>query len=357
VTAAGKLYALSLFWRATNLKAMTRSLPLIDVAIKYHEAIPKRIRRYLNGREIPDEVINAHLIGWNGWRITIPIYNRHGSIVFFRLAKDPEDARPSAKMITSPGATVELYGWERLLEPASQIIVCEGEFDRLVLEAQGFAAVTSTAGAACFRPEWAAQLKAVEEVYVCFDRAQAGRNGEMVVGVMVPHARRIELPYEVGEGGDVTDFFARLGKSREDFLKLLEAATPIASRTTAPPRGAPSAGPQPLSSLTASRIERIKRELPIEVFVDEYVELRSTAIGATLVGLCPFHEDRIPTFTVYPRSGTYHCFGCRAHGDVISFVQGIEHLGFREAVETLEQLISHDGETKRPNNQQDQAAA
>lgn len=335
---------------------MTSSPSLIDVALKYHEALPERIRNYLNGRGIPDEVIDAHLIGWNGWRITIPIYNRQGSIVFFRLAKDPQDTRPSPKMLTSPGATVELYGWERLLIPTSRIIVCEGEFDRLVLEAQGLAAVTSTAGAACFRPEWAAHLKEIEEVYVCFDRDQAGANGAMVVGAMVPHAKHVELPDEVGASGDVTDFFVRLGKRRDDFLRLLGTATPIPANAVLPDRRYRSAAVEPLSSLLGSRIERVKRELPIEVFIGKYVLLKRTAIGATLIGLCPFHDDRASSFTVSPGRGTYHCFGCRAHGDVISFAQAIQQLGFGETVHMLEQHISHDGKAQRENNQQDKAA-
>lgn len=335
---------------------MNYSQSLIDVAIKYHEALPTRIYKYLNARGIADHIIDSHLLGWNGWRITIPIYNRQGSIVFFRLAKDPQDSRPAAKMLTSPGATVELYGWDRLLELHSPIIVCEGEFDRLVLEGQGIPTVTSTAGAACFRPEWAAHLKAIEEVYVCFDRDQAGANGAVVVGAMVPHAKRVQLPDEVGEGGDVTDFFVRLGKSKDDFLRLLEAATPIPTSAIPHERSARPAGPQPLSSLLGSRIERIKREIPIRVLVEQYVKLKRTAIGATLIGLCPFHDDRIPSFTVYPQSGTYHCFGCRAHGDVISFVQAMEHRGFGEVVQMLDETISQDGKASGTANQQNKAA-
>ena len=58
-------------------------------------------------------------------------------------------------------------------------------------------------------------------------------------------------------------------------------------------------------------------------------------------GLCPFHEDRTPSLTVYPASGTFHCFGCRATGDVISFVRAIEHLGFAQTLDALDQMASH----------------
>src|SRR5205085_7340940 len=68
---------------------------LIDVALQHHDAMPKRIRQYLNGRGIPDHIINSHHLGWNGWRITIPIYNREDDVVFFKLSKDPHDRRPA----------------------------------------------------------------------------------------------------------------------------------------------------------------------------------------------------------------------------------------------------------------------
>ena len=139
---------------------------LIDVALQHHDALPKRIRKYLNGRGIPDHIINSHILGWNGWRITIPVYNREGEVIFFRLAKDPQDERPASKMLTSPGGGVELYGWDEALQKPKQIIICEGEFDRLVLEAQGFFAVTSTGGAATFRPEWAQEHK-IHPACVC----------------------------------------------------------------------------------------------------------------------------------------------------------------------------------------------
>jgi DNA primase len=335
---------------------MTKLTNRLDEAIRYHEAMPVRIRQYLNGRGIPDETINSYLLGWNGWRITIPIYNREGAIVFFKLAKDPQDRHPSPEIINSPSTTVELYGWDRVIERPSRIVVCEGEFDRLVLEARGFAAVNSTGGAAVFRPEWAKQLNAIEEVYVCFDRNQAGRNGTMLVGAMVPKARRVQLPDEVGEGGNVTEFFVRLRRTKEEFLSLLETATPIPASALPQERDSLPDGPQPLSSLLDSRIERIKRALPIEEFIGKYVQLKPTALGAALIGRCPFHDDRTLSLAVFPERGTYHCFSCRAHGDVISFARSMHEFGFAEALERIEQMIDQNGKDPQHNDQQDEAA-
>src|ERR1044072_4329818 len=169
--------------------AMTSPTNLLDLAIQYHDALPARIRAYLHSRGIPDELIDSHLLGWNGWRITIPIHNRQGEVTFFRLAKDPEDTRPAPKMISSPGSAVELYGWDEVLRHPQQIIICEGEFDRLVLQARGFAAVTSTGGAVTFRPQWADALRSIKEVYLCFDRDQAGKTGAKIVALMIPQAK------------------------------------------------------------------------------------------------------------------------------------------------------------------------
>ena len=328
---------------------MTPRSRLLDVAIKYHDALPNRVRQYLNDRGIPDHIIDAHLLGWNGWRITVPVPDRKGRIVFFKLAKDPDDQGLGPKMLTSPGGTVELYGWEHLVALPERVIVCEGEFDRLVLEAQGFPAITSTAGAACFRPEWAAGLKSIREVYVCFDRDQAGRNGAGVVRVMVPHAKFVELPVEVGEGGDVTDFFARLGRSSEEFERLLEGATQVPPGTLWTQSRSESADATAVSDTPGLRIERIKRDLPIEKLIERYVELEPSPIRDIFVGRCPFHNDHTPSFIVFPRSRGYYCFGCRTRGDVIAFLAATEHISFNQALEKLERMITPNGETSEPN--------
>jgi hypothetical protein len=93
---------------------MTQETTLSEVAATYHEALPERLRVYLNRRGIPDSLIDLHLLGWNGRRITIPVCNGDGELVFFRLAKDPADTSHSPKMLAPRGAHVELYGWEEV---------------------------------------------------------------------------------------------------------------------------------------------------------------------------------------------------------------------------------------------------
>src|SRR6266478_7182818 len=174
-----------------------QNVNLMDLARKFHRDLPDRIRQYLNARGIPDEMIDLNLIGWNGWRITIPIYNREGKLAFFKQARDPEDKSESPKMIAWPKGHMELYGWENLTSEASQIIICEGEFDRLVLKTNGFKAVTSTGGARAFRKEWTKEFEPISEVYICFDNDEAGRKGALRVGRLIPRAKIVELPAEV----------------------------------------------------------------------------------------------------------------------------------------------------------------
>jgi DNA primase len=312
---------------------------LTDLARKFHNDLPDRIREYLNDRGIPDEMIDLNLIGWNGWRLTIPIFNREGALVFFKQARDPEDKNESPKMIAWPKSHLELYGWENLSE-ASQIFICEGEFDRLVLEANGFKAVTSTGGARSFKKEWATEFESIPEVYICFDNDEAGRKGALRVGRMIQHAKIVELPAEVGENGDVTDFFVRLTKTGDDLLKLMVEAKP------APPAPeVPRFVPKTRNGDSRERVERVKTLNPIVQIIGQYVQLRPS--GSNLVGLCPFHEDRIPSFTVYPATGTFHCYGCGKHGDVISFIGWIEHLNFGQVLDALDRFnYQHESESQ-----------
>ena len=81
-------------------------------------------------------------------------------------------------------------------------------------------------------------------------------------------------------------------------------------------------------------IDAVRERARIEDVVGEHVTLRNGGVGS-LKGLCPFHDERTPSFNVRPQLGLWHCFGCGEGGDVISFVQKIDHLPFTEAVEYL----------------------
>ncbi len=81
-------------------------------------------------------------------------------------------------------------------------------------------------------------------------------------------------------------------------------------------------------------IAAVKDRAALDQVVGEQVSLRSGGVG-TLKGLCPLHDEKTPSFQVRPQLGVWHCFGCGSGGDVISFVQQVDHLSFAEAVERL----------------------
>ncbi|MGH6654068.1 MAG: CHC2 zinc finger domain-containing protein, partial [Actinocrinis sp.] len=81
-------------------------------------------------------------------------------------------------------------------------------------------------------------------------------------------------------------------------------------------------------------VKAVRDASAIADVIGEYVQLRSAG-GGNLKGLCPFHDEKSPSFNVTPSRGLFYCFGCGAGGDVIRFVQNVEHLDFSEAVERL----------------------
>ncbi|MEX1080307.1 MAG: DNA primase [Homoserinimonas sp.] len=83
-----------------------------------------------------------------------------------------------------------------------------------------------------------------------------------------------------------------------------------------------------------SDIDEVRARINIADVVGDYVTLKGAGVGS-LKGLCPFHDERSPSFHVRPQVGRYHCFGCGEDGDVFSFLQRMDHVSFTEAVERL----------------------
>ena len=81
-------------------------------------------------------------------------------------------------------------------------------------------------------------------------------------------------------------------------------------------------------------VDEVRERSRLDEVVSEHVTLRTAGIGS-MKGLCPFHDEKTPSFNIRPQLGHWHCFGCGEGGDVISFVQKISHLSFVEAVEML----------------------
>jgi DNA primase len=83
-----------------------------------------------------------------------------------------------------------------------------------------------------------------------------------------------------------------------------------------------------------SDIDEVRSRTNLADIVGDYVTLKSAGVGS-MKGLCPFHDERSPSFHVRPQVGFYHCFGCGEGGDVFTFLQKMDHVTFSEAVERL----------------------
>jgi DNA primase len=91
--------------------------------------------------------------------------------------------------------------------------------------------------------------------------------------------------------------------------------------------------------IRARDIEEVKSRVNIADVVSDYLALKPAGVGS-LKGLCPFHDEKSPSFTVKPNDGFFKCFGCGEGGDVYKFVQQLDHISFYEAVEKLAARVS-----------------
>lgn len=99
-------------------------------------------------------------------------------------------------------------------------------------------------------------------------------------------------------------------------------------------------------------VQYIRHNAPIDDVIGQYTQLKNAG-GGTKKGLCPFHDEKTPSFHVTPGKGYYHCFGCGKGGDVISFLMEKEHLSFTETIERLAEKMNYslhyeEGATNRP---------
>jgi DNA primase len=93
--------------------------------------------------------------------------------------------------------------------------------------------------------------------------------------------------------------------------------------------------------VSKDEIETVKQTYDLRAVIESY-DIKLKKKGSNYVGLCPFHKEKAPSFTVNPKTNLYHCFGCNAGGDVIGFICQKEGIGFKEAMEKLRgQKIEH----------------
>ncbi len=91
-------------------------------------------------------------------------------------------------------------------------------------------------------------------------------------------------------------------------------------------------------ALSSEFLQELKFKTDIVDIISRYVNLSKR--GSNYVGLCPFHSEKTASFTVYPKTQSFYCFGCGAGGDGVNFIRGIEHLDWNEAVKYIAQLYN-----------------
>jgi CHC2 zinc finger len=304
-----------------------------EIAAQYHNNLPDEIRSYLRGRGIPSTIVERELLGWNGERIVIPVFGHEREVLGFRYATVPAGPNVTPDIVSDMQLGTQLYGLDRLLARPRRIVICEGEFDRLVLEANGIAAVTSTEGAATFLVEWLPYFEPVAHVYVCFRRNLAGVAAAKKIQRLLPRAVIVTLPSDVGQDGTITDYFVDLQRTKPDFEVLL-AASAMAAGDHPDDRPPEIRELRPNDKSVRRRVESVKRAVRLHDVVANFTEL--TAHGRRLGGHCPFCNDRTATFAVYPENDTYRCSGCDTQGDVVQFLLDKESMTVEEALKALE---------------------
>lgn len=195
----------------------------------YHDTMPNNIRDYLlNERLINDEDIDVYQLGYLEQRgkkwITIPVTDRTGSVLFMKLRQDPFYPIEGQPKYMSTGGEASIFNAQVLNDKPDTLVICEGEFDCLVLHGLGISAICSTAGAATFKDSWIEQLSFVRDFYVLMDNDEAGRMGAdiLIEKLKTAHPNssvlKVVLPDDVGEHGDITDFFKKqLGQTEDLF--------------------------------------------------------------------------------------------------------------------------------------------
>ena len=279
--------------------------------------IPEHIREYLNQRGLTDAVLDRNQISWDGNRIVIPVFDTDGVWLFNKYRRDPAK-NDGPKYTYDAGSTSQLYGIDKV-QDAKEIIICEGELDSLILEAQGFVAVCSTGGAGTFREEWA-QLLTGKDLYVCMDNDAAGDNGRARVTSIIPSIKSIPLPPEVGPHGDITDFFVKLGKKKEFFRALMNVATPL----VVPEKPKRAAKDPAMRRGDDTRLSAAKA-VPLSQFLK---------FNNRHYANCPFHNDKTPSLHWFGEN-RWHCFSCGEGGDVIDFIMMRDSCTMPQAIDTI----------------------
>lgn len=173
----------------------------LEQCLDWHTAMPEQRRSYWHSRGLSDATIDAYFLGWDGKRYTIPLLYR---LVPFGIKRRQSDIADGidAKYIMQTGSRAGIFNAD-VLANAEACVICEGEIDALLLSQLGYRAVTSTAGAGSWKPDWARFFTHVRDIYLLFDNDKAGREGASKVHATMRRAKIITLPDGIKDVGEL----------------------------------------------------------------------------------------------------------------------------------------------------------
>jgi hypothetical protein len=209
----------------------------VDLVSAYHQALMALtgpIRDILKDkRGFTDDTLTKFQLGWDGERVTIPIYDEFNTLVNFRRYKwnSQEDQWKLLNFVDDRGNTygeVRIFGLENLInENIESIVWSEGETDRIINEQYGFPTACATSGAGSWKPEWAKYFRNKKRVYLVQDNDDAGRNAANKIAeklCRVTEVYIVDWPEGFPHKGDITDFYTKNNLISEDFQAMLDAA-------------------------------------------------------------------------------------------------------------------------------------
>jgi len=254
-----------------------------------------------------------------------PVPDGTGHIVAWRgKAMDKKGAPMPYRWLTErmPSASWAVYTPQTIREAAA-LIIAAGEPDVWLLTALRLPAVTFLNGENS-RPDplGIGQIVARRPArcVVIYDNDEAGRSGS-VTTVRALRQAGLEavakrLPDTLPEGGDVTDLYAACGQERAAFVAALGALDTMDVRDEAP-----RLTRQAVTFTTPGPIATFKEQYKLAAIAGQITELTQHASGRYLTGRCPFHDDKHPSFVVWPEIDKWRCFGCNRHGDQIDLIK------------------------------------
>lgn len=283
-----------------------RRSPIREELVKIWQAtLNEEVRKYLREkRGLSDATIEKYQIGWDvkRQRNTIPIRDERGNLVNIRLY----NAKKDPKIINyvdgkfKYGTPARLYGLDELVKYKSQqVIIAEGEWDRLLLQQEGLLSVTSTHGCSVFRSEWISYFKSKDVViiYDCDSGGQAAVNNIVLKAFKnseVNSIKNIQLPLKGDKGDkDITDYFHKREFTGADLKRLIDETAIHKYEEEI----------QPEEIIRLDSFTEIEKKKPI----DKKIQCEITVCGETSEA---FHAVEEFEVTFCPKLKKGECFDC-----------------------------------------------